>query len=78
MDSGQRWERDVGSVYYADGIAVCPRSWVTHGTTYPPDFLASLQRLLELPVEIVLLSHGAAVLSGGHALLHRAVDAVAE
>jgi hypothetical protein len=60
-----------------DGIAVCPRSWVTHATTYPPDFLASLQRLLELPVEIVLLSHGAPVFSGGHALLHRAVDAVA-
>jgi hypothetical protein len=63
----------------ADGeVAVCPVSWVTRAATYPEEFLASLRRLVELRVEMILVSHGQAVLSGAHVALERAVEAAQE
>jgi hypothetical protein len=56
-------------------IAICPVSWVTRAATYPEEFLASLRRLLELRVEMILVSHGQAVLSAAHSALERAVEA---
>ena len=53
-------------------VAICPVSWVTRGATYP-EFVASLRRLLELPVEMILVSHGEAVRSAAHTALQRAV-----
>ena len=55
-------------------VAVCPVSWVTRAATYPDEFVASLRRLLELPVEMILVSHGEAVRTAGRAALERAVS----
>lgn len=55
-------------------VAACPVSWVTRAATYPDEFLASLRRLLELPVEMILVSHGDAVRTDGRAALERAVS----
>jgi hypothetical protein len=54
-------------------IAICPVSWVTRAAMYPDEFLASLRCLLELRVEMILVSHGQAVLSAAHVALERAV-----
>jgi hypothetical protein len=63
----------------ADGeITICPVAWVTRAATYPEEFLASLRRLLELRVEMILVSHGQAVLAAGHKALERAVAAAQE
>jgi hypothetical protein len=68
----------VGDVLTGAGggrLRVCPVSWVTREATYPKEFLASLRRLLELPAEMVLVSHGDAVLAGARAALEEAVNA---
>lgn len=52
------------------GLRVCPPSWV--GEERYPRVLDSLRRLLELPVERVLVSHGRPVLQGGREALGRA------
>ena len=57
----------------ADGVSVCPASWVGGEGGYPPAFRESLQRLLELPVERILLSHGEPVLSDGREALAAAL-----
>lgn len=56
----------------AGGIRMCPESWLP-GTKKHSDLAASLGPILDLPVERVLLSHGAPVLSGGRAALARAL-----
>jgi hypothetical protein len=49
------------------GVRVCPDSWLEG---VPREVvLASLQPLLELPVERILVSHGAPVLAGGREAL---------
>lgn len=64
----------AGDVLLADdagGVRVCPDDWcegLDHDAVW-----ASLRPLLELPVELVLVSHGAPVLSGGHAALVHAL-----
>ncbi len=55
------------------GLRVCPVSWITRDPEYPAEFLPSLRRLLELPVERVLVSHGAPVLANGREALARAL-----
>lgn len=54
-----------------EGVRLCPDSWLTYLT--PPltqrDLRALLRPLLDLPVERILVSHGAPVLSGGAAAL---------
>ena len=58
----------------AGGLRICPDSWLPEETE--PDALrAELRRLLELPVERVLVSHWEPVLAGGHAALAAALEA---
>lgn len=55
----------------AGGVRVCPDSWLEGST--PEEVRAALGRLLELPVERVLVSHGEPVLAGGREALARAL-----
>ena len=54
------------------GVRTCPDSWLPDGVT-AEDLRASLRHLLELPVEMVLVSHGKPVLADGRAALARAL-----
>lgn len=56
------------------GLRMCPQSWLP-GTKKHADLARSLQPLLELPIERVLVSHGEPVLSGGKGALTRALHA---
>lgn len=50
------------------GLRLCPESWLRYlpsGMTQR-ELAVALRPLLELPVELVLVSHGEPVLSGGH------------
>jgi hypothetical protein len=58
-------------------LRVAPRSWAPDGAHYDAMLRASLRRLLDLPVESVLTSHGEPVLSGGCAALAAALSAPA-
>jgi glyoxylase-like metal-dependent hydrolase (beta-lactamase superfamily II) len=51
-----------------DPLRLCPERWLSGGATWV-ELRASLRPLLELPVEQVLVSHGAPVLSEGRAVL---------
>jgi glyoxylase-like metal-dependent hydrolase (beta-lactamase superfamily II) len=67
-----------GDVLLGDGkggIRMCPKSWLPEKVTLSA-LAASLEPLLELPVERVLLSHGEPVLSGAKPKLRRALQAV--
>jgi glyoxylase-like metal-dependent hydrolase (beta-lactamase superfamily II) len=55
-----------------DGLRVCPDSWLGGSSTHE-SIRAALRPLLELPVERVLVSHGAPVLADGRAALERAL-----
>ncbi len=56
------------------GLRMCPESWLRHlGGYTQKDLRADLQPLLDLPVEMVLVSHGEPVLCDGHAALERAL-----
>jgi glyoxylase-like metal-dependent hydrolase (beta-lactamase superfamily II) len=64
-----------GDVLLGDGkggIRVCPDSWLGEHAT-ADSIRADLRPLLDLPVERVLVSHGAPVLSDGRAALERAL-----
>jgi hypothetical protein len=54
-------------------LQVCPASWIVSQGGYPVEFLASLHRLLDLPIELVLVSHGDPVLHNGREALERAL-----
>ena len=54
-------------------LRLCPERWLGKGTH--ADLRASLRPLLDLPVEHVLVSHGAPVLGGGRAALERVLVA---
>ena len=54
-----------------DGLRLFPESW--DGGDRMGDVRASLRRLLDLPVEIVLTGHGPPVLAGGREALERAL-----
>ena len=56
------------------GLRLCPRSWLPSGRTHD-ELRESLRPLLELPVEMVLVSHGEPVLKDGHAALAEALRA---
>jgi len=53
------------------GVRIPPERWLRD--TAPADFRRSLRGLLDLPVELVLVSHGEPVLENGHAALSRAL-----
>ena len=58
----------------APGLRVCPESWLRHlGGYTQKDLRAGLRPLLDLPVEMVLVSHGEPVLRDGRAELERAL-----
>jgi hypothetical protein len=60
----------------AGGVRLCPESWLSYlpsGMRHP-ELRAALRPLLELPVEMVLTSHGAPILSGGRDAIARAID----
>ena len=53
---------------------MCPESWLRHlGGYTQEDLRAGLRPLLDLPVEMVLVSHGEPVLRDGRAALERAL-----
>jgi hypothetical protein len=61
----------------AGGLRLCPESWLRYlesGVTLA-DVRRELEPLLALPIELVLVSHGEPVLSGGRDALERALEA---
>lgn len=59
------------------GVRLCPESWLRYlpSKMSQAQLRKALQPLLELPVEMVLVSHGEPVVSGGREALVRALDA---
>ncbi len=57
------------------GLRVCPDSWLRYlgGRTSPSQLRAELRKLLDLPVKMVLVSHGEPVLRDAKRKLARAV-----
>ena len=58
------------------GLRLCPQSWLRYlpSKMSQAQLRTALQPLLELPVEMVLVSHGEPVLSGGREALVQALD----
>jgi hypothetical protein len=55
---------------------MCPPGWLRYlepGLSYD-ELREALRRLLDFPVEMVLVSHGAPVLQGGRAAIERALS----
>jgi hypothetical protein len=60
----------------AGGVRLCPESWLRYlpsGMRHP-ELREALRPLLDLPVEMVLTSHGAPALSGGRNAIARALE----
>jgi hypothetical protein len=59
------------------GLRVCPESWLRYLPDPPTiaELKAAMRPLLDLPVEMVLVSHGEPVLENGHEALARALAA---
>jgi hypothetical protein len=59
------------------GLRVCPESWLRYlpSKMTQTQLRKALRPLLELPVEMVLVSHGEPVLSGGREALAKALSA---
>ncbi len=60
----------------AGGLRLCPESWLRYlpsGMTRA-QLREELRPLLDLPIELVLVSHGEPVLAGGREALTRAID----
>jgi glyoxylase-like metal-dependent hydrolase (beta-lactamase superfamily II) len=55
-----------------EGLHTCPASWLPHSDGVA-ELRKSLRPVLDLPVELVLVSHGAAVETGAEAALSRAL-----
>jgi glyoxylase-like metal-dependent hydrolase (beta-lactamase superfamily II) len=58
----------LGTGEMGDGLHTCPASWLPRSTDLD-DLRASLRPALDLPVELILLSHGAPVLRAAAAQL---------
>ena len=58
------------------GLRLCPASWLGYlrSGVDLPELADALRPLLELPVELVLATHGEPVLSGGREAIARAID----
>jgi len=54
------------------GVRVCPDSWLRSGVT-PRHLRDGLRHLIDLPVELLLLTHGEPILDGARAKLEAAV-----
>jgi hypothetical protein len=57
----------------ADGVRLCPESWLSDVRVDRPGLAHQMRPLLELPVERLLVSHGEPVLHDGRAHLARAI-----
>jgi hypothetical protein len=64
----------------AGGLRVCPQSWLDYLPSRPTvaELAAALRPLLELPVELVLVSHGEPVLGDGRKALRSALDSATD
>ena len=60
------------------GVCVCPESWLSCVRVDRAGLAHQLAHLLELPIELLLISHGEPVLHDGRAALARALAAVAD
>jgi hypothetical protein len=79
------WLPEVGALIPGDriigdrggGVRVCPQSWLGYlpSKLTVAELTAALRPLLELPVELVLVSHGEPVLSDGREALRAALAA---
>jgi hypothetical protein len=79
------WLAEVGALIPGDliigdrdgGVRVCPQSWLDDlpSKLTVVELTAALRPLLELPVKLVLVSHGEPVLSGGREALRSAFAA---
>jgi hypothetical protein len=58
-------------------VRVAPPGWVPDRASYDASFRPSLRRLLDLPIELLLVSHGEPVLHDGRAALADALEAPA-
>lgn len=58
----------------ADGLRVCPQSWLEHARVSRAGVAERMRPLLQQPVERVLVSHGDPALRDGHAALAAAID----
>jgi glyoxylase-like metal-dependent hydrolase (beta-lactamase superfamily II) len=66
----------LGDGEKGDGLHTCPASWLPESTDLD-ELRASLRPALDLPVELILTSHGAPVLSDAAAQLARAATPAA-
>jgi hypothetical protein len=74
------WDAAAGALIPGDvllgakdgGVRMCPASWLPQSATIT-QLREKLEPLLELPVEMVLVSHGEPVLADGHAALAKAL-----
>jgi hypothetical protein len=57
----------------AGGLRMCPESWLRYRPTGLPELREGLRVLLELPVAMVLVSHGEPVLRDGRAAIAAAL-----
>jgi hypothetical protein len=59
------------------GLRICPQSWLSYLKGFTQDDLRAALResVLELPIEMVLVSHGEPVLSDGRKNVERALAA---
>jgi hypothetical protein len=60
----------------AGGLRLCPESWLRYlpSSMRHPELCEALRPLLDLPVEMVVVSHGEPVLSGGREAIARALE----
>jgi hypothetical protein len=80
-DEATLWLREHAALVTGDvflggerGFHVQPDSWLTEGMTHD-ELRVKLRPLLELPVEMLLPTHGDPVLEDAHAVLERAIEA---
>jgi hypothetical protein len=57
------------------GLRMCPKSWLGYLGIGLDELRERLRPLLELPIQLVLVSHGEPVLTGGREALHSALAA---
>jgi glyoxylase-like metal-dependent hydrolase (beta-lactamase superfamily II) len=79
-DEATLWLREHAALVTGDvflggerGFHVQPDSWLTDGMTHD-ELRSRLRPLVELPVELLLPTHGEPVLEDAHATLERALD----
>ena len=79
-DEATLWLREHAALVAGDvflgggrGFHVQPDSWLTDGMTHD-ELRARLRPLLELPVEMLLPTHGDPILESAHAVLEAALD----